>query len=151
MVVSLSTTCHLGLTLSACRHYKEMKLAGIIYLYNISESQGKSPAYLPMLSGLCGDDALENVVLAVAGWRDITDAKALEREKQLEQKYWKKKIIDHKSTVARFMGTTESAWEIINPILKKPFVDLRIQWELVHEHKPLEKTAAFGQLRSPAK
>lgn len=112
-----------------------MKLAGIIYLHDISENRmfGTSRKNLDMFRKLCGDDALKNVILATTKWAGVSPELGARREKQLADMYWNE-MIDHGSTVVRFNDSHPSACDIIdNIVLEHEAMDfVRIQEELVN-------------------
>ena len=122
-----------------------MKLAGIVYLYDISENRmfGTSRKNLEMFRKLCGDDALKNVILATTKWADVTPEVGAKREKQLADMYWKE-MIGYGSTVVRFSDSHLAACDIIdNIVLGHEVIDfVRIQEELVILRKSIPQTDA---------
>ncbi|GLB39634.1 putative 50S ribosome-binding GTPase [Lyophyllum shimeji] len=99
--------------------YKDRKLAGIIYLFEISQARVKSSYVLKNLKHFdlsCGDIATKNVILASTKWaRNFTDKEVLLlREKELAG-------IRPGSRVYRFEDSHESAWAIVNLILADAF------------------------------
>src|ERR1700733_15207455 len=101
-----------------------MKLAGIIYLQEISQSRiepGKGN--LQMFNTLCLPPAFRNVILATTKWRTTPADVGQRREQQMSKEYWTG------SNVARFDNTFQSAWSMINRILEKDTVDT----SLIHE------------------
>ena len=127
-----------------------MKVAGVIYLHEISQSRmhGTSRKNLAMFSRLCGDSALDKVVLATTKWNKVVEKEGTKRELDLRCIFWKK-MISRGSTVFRFTGTHESAWDIVNHILQPRSLppSLLIQRELVDLQKLLPETAAGRYLR----
>ncbi|RDB28377.1 hypothetical protein Hypma_015573 [Hypsizygus marmoreus] len=129
-----------------------MKLAGVVYLHEISQPRmmGTPLKNLEMFRHLCGDKAVQNVILATTKWDEVTEDVGSRREKQLVEKYWKH-MLDLGSGMCRFLRTPESAWEIVNLILDRvqhSTVDsLQIQVELVDLRKIIPETEAGRTLR----
>jgi hypothetical protein len=94
-----------------------MKLAGIIYLHEITQSRFEtSRTSLVMLNKLCGNDASQNVILATTKWDEISEEVGRRRERQLSDTYWKE-MLDKGSRMARFTNTRESAWAVVDLIV----------------------------------
>jgi hypothetical protein len=68
---------------------------------------------LSLFSNLCGQKAMPNVVLATTMWSKVENNEGLEREAELKSDFWGKMMEDG-CKIARFVGTYESAWEIID-------------------------------------
>jgi len=133
------------------RSYSDgMKLSGIVYLHEISQTRmfGTSRKTLTMFNKLCGDDALKNVILATTKWSGIDDEVGQRRELQLCDTYWKP-MLAQGSRMARFTYTRESAWDIVNLIICRDVVDgnVLIQRELVDLQVTLPETQAGRALR----
>ena len=135
------------------RYEKDIKLAGIIYLHRITDSRmGGSPyRNLRMFGELCGDQALKKVVLVTTMWDKGKTYPWThnEREKELFENYWKT-IINYGASTARFLNSADSAWNIIDPILKQheSEVVLLLQEELVDLKRALNETQAGKTLYS---
>jgi len=131
-------------------YYDGMKLAGIVYLHEISQTRmfGTARKNLTMFNKLCGDDALKNVMLATTKWSEIPEDVGRRREEQLANTYWKR-MVGLGSRMAQFTCTRESAWAIVNPIIYKDPVDVHtlIQEELVDLQKHLSESEAGKTLR----
>ena len=127
-----------------------MKVAGVIYLHEISQTRmhGTSRRNLVVFSRLCGDSALDKVILATTKWNKVEEGEGTERELDLRGMFWKK-MISQGSTMFRFTGTYESAWEIVHHILQPRSLSLSllIQRELVDLQKLLPETEAGQCLR----
>ena len=127
-----------------------MKVAGVIYLHEISQTRmhGTSRRNLVVFSRLCGDSALDKVILATTKWNKVEEGEGAERELDLRGMFWKK-MISQGSTMFRFTGTYESAWEIVHHILQPRSLSLSllIQRELVDLQKLLPETEAGQCLR----
>lgn len=126
-----------------------MKLAGILYLHEISQARmvGTALKNLDMFKKLCGDDALVNVVLGTTKWSDIRPEVGQKREKQLVGSFWKD-MIQHGSIMMQVHTDSSSAWTIIHHLLGNTPIDfVLIQAELVEHQKTLEQTTAGQMLR----
>ncbi|KAG6820497.1 hypothetical protein H0H93_016304 [Arthromyces matolae] len=127
----------------------DMKLAGIIYLHEITQTRmlGTARKNLDMFYKLCGPDASKNIVLATTKWGEIMGDVGDRREQQLRDEHWKD-IIGRGSTMARFERTQTSAQKIIKDILARDAItSVQIQSELVDIDKLLAETAAGQTLR----
>ena len=95
-----------------------------------------------MLRDLCGDPALEGVVLVTNMWGEIPQEDGEELEEQLISKYFKP-ALDKGASLARHLNTVESAHDIIRGIMRKRLqVPLQIQREIVEEGMGVRDTAA---------
>ncbi|KAH7925403.1 hypothetical protein BV22DRAFT_440452 [Leucogyrophana mollusca] len=131
----------------------DMKLAGVIYLHEISQARmlGTSRKNLAMFNKLCGKDALHNIILATTKWGDIEEEDGQCREEQLRGTFWKD-MVSGGSRVTRFEDTRASAWDIVNLIVEKTPIDaLQIQRELVDLQKILPETEAGDSMRASLK
>jgi hypothetical protein len=135
------------------RYKDDKKLAGIIYLHEISQGRlyGTSRKNLAMFGKLCGTESADRVILATTKWSDVPDDVGLRRESQLARNYWKE-MLTQGSRIDRFLNTRESAWNIVDRLLEKDAVDaLLIQEELVDLQRMLPETEAGKALRSMLK
>ncbi|TDL17135.1 hypothetical protein BD410DRAFT_843838 [Rickenella mellea] len=122
---------------------KRILLTGIIYLHRITDNRMTGSIYknLRMFASMCGDDAVRNTILATTMWKDDPSGRYSLREEALRSKYWKP-LIDHGSETARFRRTFESAWEVIDHILKRGPTCLLVQEETVRLQRKLCETQA---------
>ena len=136
-------------------HKGETKLAGIIYLHDISLTRmlGSTRKNLDVFQKLCGkSDALKRVVLCTTFWSTIRQKDdGVVRTKQLKEKYWKE-MTEGGSTVRNFEDSQKSAWDVLTPILIEQdrygeMNALQIQEELVEAKKLIPDTEAGRQLR----
>jgi hypothetical protein len=107
---------------------------------------------LRMFGELCGDQAMRKVVLVTTMWDKgyTTDHQKLheQRENELFERHWKT-MIDHGALTARFSNSADSAWEIIDIILKQHENEvLLLQEELVDLKRALNETQAGKMLYS---
>ena len=142
---------------SLLRYEKQIKLAGIIYLHRITDNRmaGTPHRNLRMFGELCGDQAVKKVVLVTTMW-DKALAPGMEkhrqtflqREQELIDHYWKV-MIDHGASPARFSNSVDSAWKIIDIILKQQESEvLLLQEEIVDLKRALNETQAGKTLYS---
>ncbi|GLB39688.1 putative 50S ribosome-binding GTPase [Lyophyllum shimeji] len=97
----------------------DMKIAGIIYVYEIIQSRVRTvPPSLDMIKSLCGPGAAQNVILATTKWRDVSREVGERREAELKGDYWQA-MIKLGSTMCQFDETPQSARNVLNHILKK--------------------------------
>ena len=130
-------------------YHDGMKLTGIIYLHEISQTRmfGTARNNLDMFRKLCGDDALKNVVLGTTKWSDVTSEAGQRREQQLRDTYWKE-MLQHGSVIMHVHADSSSAWKIVNRILENDRVEfVRIQEELLELQKIIPDTDAGRTLR----
>ncbi|KAG5651162.1 hypothetical protein H0H81_009654 [Sphagnurus paluster] len=135
---------------------KEAKIAGVIYLYEITQTRmlGTARKNLDMFKKLCGPKATKNTVLVTTKWSLIRTEVGISREKQLKHEHWKE-IIQQGSKMFRLdqppEGKTalEIVAEIMEPIISERLVAmaLEIQTELVKVEKLLAETEAGRTLR----
>jgi hypothetical protein len=95
------------------------KLAGIIYLHDISQARIEpAKENLKTFNMLCQPPAYMNIVFATSKWSNIPADVGMRREQQLQSEHWTG------SNVARFENTYESASAIIDLIFEKEPVDV---------------------------
>lgn len=142
------------LTHGLYRYDDGMSVAGIIYLHDLSLPRVTRTARknLEILHKLCGKKAVEKVILATTKWELVDEQVGTNFEKQLTTGFWKE-IASSPGQIARFTGTSISAWQIIGRVLdqlrlKTPPTALRLQEELVDLQKLLPDTEVGRKLRS---
>ena len=88
-----------------------MRIAGIVYLYDVSQDTAvTSRKPLTAFKKFCHPDMLKNVILATTKWSRVVDGRALSATGNL---------IGPGVESFRFMGTRESAHEIIRSLIRK--------------------------------
>ncbi|KAG6829340.1 hypothetical protein H0H87_011842 [Tephrocybe sp. NHM501043] len=125
-----------------------MKLAGIIYLYDISHTRWERSAgrNLALFEKLTGQAAAGNIVLATTMWDKVKTEDGDRREQELREDIWKD-MVDHGSTIHR-VSTASSVHAIIDFLLAKTdFRPIKIQREMVDANKSIAETKA-GRTRS---
>ncbi|KAF5321856.1 hypothetical protein D9619_000484 [Psilocybe cf. subviscida] len=130
------------------------KLAGVIYLYDMSQARvtGATKRNFDVFEKLCGADACKSIVLGTTKWTRIP-ANECEttgrKEQQLRDKFWKD-MISKGSTIMRVddKDTQASPWDLVETVLLKGnSPTLLIQTELVDLRKRLPQTEAAAVLR----
>ena len=132
-------------------HIGATKLAGIVYLHDISLSRlASTRKTLDIFQKLCGEDAMKRVVLCTTKWSDIYEEQGERRTEELKEIYWKK-MMESGSTVRKFEESQKSAWDVIAPIIEEDRIGkmdaLQIQEELVEAKKLISDTEAGRQLQ----
>ena len=117
-------------------------------MHRISDNRmaGTPLKNLRMFANLCGDGATKKVILATTMWDLVKGDEGERRLAQLQERYWKGMLVGG-SKVARFLGTHESAWELVDMIVKmdegpSSRSPLLIQEEMVDLHQQLGETQA---------
>ncbi|KAG6333804.1 hypothetical protein ID866_5282 [Astraeus odoratus] len=124
------------------------RLVGVIYMQRISDLkvQGSARRDLRMFQELCGEEAYENVVVVTNMWGVVPEEDALAREEELANKdIFYKPILDKGGRMMRHHNTQRSAHLIIEQLIHREPVVLRIQRELA-EGIDITQTGAFKQL-----
>ena len=89
---------------------------------------------------------MKNVVLVTNMWGRVTPEDGESREQQLRDKYFRA-AIGKGAQLCRHTNTPKSAWEILRKILENKPVVLKIQEELIDEHKDIGQTRAGAELK----
>ena len=121
---------------------KENDLAGVIFLYRISDNRvsGSLLKDLRLFEAVCGKDMMKNVVISTTMWTITPKDAALRRQTELETNYFKD-MLGSGCKLEIFGDSRESALATVNHILNLPPCRLLIQNELAQQ-KPLEDTSA---------
>ncbi|KAF5351105.1 hypothetical protein D9756_008394 [Leucocoprinus leucothites] len=129
---------------------KDVKLSGLIYLHCIKENRMAGTTYknLRMFGELCGDMAMDQVVLVTTMWRKVAQNVGEAREKELKDVFWKP-LTDRGSYVDRLLeATSKDAWRVVNALVKKRLEKEKegkivlLQEELVDKKIALNETHA---------
>jgi len=134
-----------------------MVLGGVIYLHDISQDRfsGTARRNLEMFNRLCGDAALDKVVLGTTKWARLSESDGSRREAELKDVHWKS-MRDKGSQVRRFVGDKSSAWDIVSVFLQRASqrrevlakeIALQIQDEMAVKRKIIPETNAGKELR----
>lgn len=96
---------------------------------------------------LCGEHGLQNVIIVTTRWADVPLETGLKREEQLRsQDNLFRPAIENGATLLRHDNTIQSAYDILEQLVRRQPVPLRIQMELVDEKKDISETAAGAEL-----
>lgn len=99
---------------------------------------------------LCGEDALQKVILATTMWDKVSQKKGFRRETELmnTQEFWGW-MVDKGSAVHRHHNTRESAKQIIGQLANNDMsFATHLQRQLVDEKLTLDQTSAGKELQS---
>jgi len=100
-----------------------------------------------MFRKLCGDTTLHNVVIVTNMWGEVDRQVGDAREAELmREDIFFKPVLDKGAQMARHENTIPSAESIIRLVLGNHPLPLRIQEELVNEHKDISETGAGEEL-----
>lgn len=100
-----------------------------------------------MFRQLCGDSSLNHVAIVTNMWGEVSPNVGEAREAELREKdLFFKPVLDKHAKMLRHDNTLESAQTIVRSFLDNSPEPLRIQRELVDEHKELLQTAAGAEL-----
>jgi len=100
-----------------------------------------------MFRKLCGDSTLQNVVIVTNMWGEVDPQVGEAREAELiREDIFFKPVLDKGAQMARHTNTVPSAEDIIRLVLNNHPLPLRIQTELVTEHKDISETGAGEEL-----
>jgi DNA topoisomerase VI subunit B len=108
---------------------------------------GISTRCFRMFRELCGDHALQNVVIVTIGWGEVDPWVGEAREAELaSEDMFFKPVLGNGARMARHEDTVPSAERILRLILENHPLPLRIQEELVDEWKHIGETTAGEEL-----
>ena len=134
-----------------------MVVGGVIYLHDISiiRFSGAARRNLEMFNHLCGDAALNKVIICTTQWGSVILEDGAQREDEIQRRHWGE-MVAKGSQVRRFMGDQNSAWEIMSVFLQRASehhqklgneIALQIQDEMAVERKVIPETKAGKELR----
>ncbi|KAI5989619.1 P-loop containing nucleoside triphosphate hydrolase protein [Pisolithus orientalis] len=109
------------------------RLVGVIYMQRISDLKigGSARRDLRMFQELCGEEAYENVIVVTNMWGTVSEEDGIAREGELASKdIFYKPILDRKGRMMRHDNTQKSAHRILEELVQKEPIVLRIQREL---------------------
>ncbi|CAA7261004.1 unnamed protein product [Cyclocybe aegerita] len=94
-----------------------IKLSGLLYFHRISDNRmaGTPLKNLRMFEKLVGSK-FHNIILTTTMWDEVDEETGQMREEELRDVYWKT-MIDRGSRTARFLQTTQSAFQLLAPLL----------------------------------
>ena len=119
-------------------------LSGIIYLHPIHHirMEGSAMKNLRTLQSLCGQEALENVLLTTTKWSKVNPVVGRAREDSLRAERFWGRLIDKGATLERFHGTRDSGFELIHKLMSNIPKPLMIQEQIVSQNMTLFETDA---------
>lgn len=126
---------------------KEMRLSGIIYLHPISDNRVTHHATknLDMFRKLTGEKNLKNVILATTMWDKVTPEEGLNRERELQGKFWSV-FMAFDAQYCRQDTSAKSAKQITSMLMDNEPFYLELQEEMGKENKALKDTAAGREI-----
>jgi len=97
---------------------RQISLAGLLYFHRISDIRmsGSPLRNLRYFQQLC-DNELHRVILTTTMWDEVDEETGTNRENVLQADFWKP-LIDHGSSVKRFLNDSASAFDILRPIVQ---------------------------------
>ena len=100
-------------------YFDGMKLAGIIYLHNITlpHIMGTEHNNLDVFRKFCGHEALKNVILSTMKWDEVSLKVGQRREQQLRDIHWKE-MVQQGSVIMQVHADSSSAWRVVDRILE---------------------------------
>lgn len=109
---------------------------------------GKSKGNFKIFRELCGESSLKNILIVTNMWSEVKPEIGEAREVELASKdKFFKPLLEKGARMLRHDGTLESAHTTLRYLINSHPATLRIQREIVDEHKSIEKTAAGSELR----
>ncbi|CCM03857.1 uncharacterized protein FIBRA_06006 [Fibroporia radiculosa] len=125
------------------------KVAGVVFTYRISDHRmsGVSLENYRLFRKICGDMAMENVAVVTTMWTSSNQTVGMRREKELSTNFFKD-AIENNARMYRHDNTQESAKTILRDLMGRKSGALRVQVELVDQHKSIPETEAGTQLQS---
>jgi len=73
---------------------------------------------LQILTSLCSQQAIPNVIIATTMWNDVREETGVRREGELKKYFWNEMLANGCRT-ERFEDTYESAWRIIGSLAER--------------------------------
>ncbi|KAF9464790.1 P-loop containing nucleoside triphosphate hydrolase protein [Collybia nuda] len=126
-------------------HRKHMKLAGMIYLYEISQEHMTlgNCQDRELFQKICGNEALVMVVVGATKWEQLDGQAAQKCIDRLKGIFWDD-LSREEPQICRVRNTHDGAWDIVNRLAqgKKSRTTLQIQRELVDQNKLIRDTEA---------
>ncbi|GJJ78404.1 hypothetical protein EMPS_10763 [Entomortierella parvispora] len=128
-------------------HRNGFQVCGIVYLHSIREDRVRGSSYknLKMFEKLCGEDALQNVVMLTNRWGQIDELEAVRREDELKAEYWNMYLAAG-CTIDRYRDRNDLV-RIFEALLQQNPTVLDIQSEIVDGHKSMSETSAGALLQ----
>jgi len=129
-----------------------MVVGGVLYLQDISNRRftGTARLNLTIFRHLCGDAALNRVILGTTNWGVNTSDLDQQHEEEMRSEHWST-LLQQGAEVRRFLGSSASAWDILNVFLQRAdntrrlaqnLDPLQIQEEVAINGTPVPETRA---------
>ncbi|KAJ3513212.1 hypothetical protein NLJ89_g3072 [Agrocybe chaxingu] len=100
-------------------YQQRIKLSGLLYFHRISDNRipDTTAKYFKAFQGLVGED-FRSIVLTTTMWDELgNEGQGRERENELKNHFWKS-MMKRGSETKRFVGTKDSALDILSFMLK---------------------------------
>ena len=99
--------------------HKTSKVAGLLFLLNIQDNRWtKSPLIMsPILEKVGGDDAIRKLIFVTTHWDQIESNLGTAREMQIRLRF--RSLLRLGARMDRFDMETETAWRILDPLLRQ--------------------------------
>lgn len=128
---------------------RDVKLSGLIYLHRITDNRMAGSPYknLRMFGELCGDLAMNQVVLVTTMWERVVGPIGESREKELHSIFWKSLREKGSEVDSLKIASYQEAWKIINKVVNRHLQNKQteavlLQEELVDQKIKLSETHA---------
>ncbi|KAK6543826.1 hypothetical protein TWF694_000556 [Orbilia ellipsospora] len=123
-------------------------LTGIIYVHDVSKEKmgGTSYKSLQTFQKLVGDTSLKNVVLVTTHWRTFFYSAQEQREEELRRTFWAS-MIARGSGIVRHDGSRKSTLRIVQELLNRKPVTIKIVDEMVNDGMRFEQTEAGSTVK----
>ncbi|KZT01501.1 P-loop containing nucleoside triphosphate hydrolase protein [Laetiporus sulphureus 93-53] len=128
-----------------------IKLAGVIYMHRISDYRigGIARENFRLFTKICGEGAMNNVVIGTTMWEKVAAELGERREKELQSNpIFFKDAVDNGAKMRRILNNAESAREAVLSLLPISAATLILQTQLVDLHRTLPYTDAGMQLQA---
>jgi hypothetical protein len=150
----LSVTTEPNRGAGAPRYAQGSRLSGVVYMHRISDFRmgGIATKNFRMFRQLCGDSSLSNVAIVTNMWGEVSREIGEGRETALVTKdHFFKPALDKQARILRHHNTLDSAHDILRQLLRNRPLALRIQQEIIDEHKSVSQTGAAEELERELK
>ncbi|CCM03858.1 uncharacterized protein FIBRA_06008 [Fibroporia radiculosa] len=129
------------------QYEKKTTVAAMIFTYRISDNRmsGTGRENFRLFRKICGDAAMKNAAIVTTMWTKGNQAVEAAREEQLRTNFFRD-AMDRGASLYRHDNTQASARKILLDTLGKMPKVLRVQEELVDQHKSIPETDAGMQL-----
>jgi hypothetical protein len=103
---------------------------------------GSAMNNLQLFSSMCGQAAMQNVIIVTTMWSYVPKEVGNKREEDLKRDVWNH-MLGNGCSVKRFEDTHDSAWNIVSNVTQqKPETMLLIQKEMGEDGKSFNETKA---------